>query len=124
MSTGQDDLAAAWWRAGLRATLPTTSVPSPASGQFGYGHLNRRVFWNDIFWVDLSGTPRFPVDMSPRYRTSVIDFLYREAAGWWRDEPARLAIEAAVLVFSDADQDQTMQVIDRLDALVTMGPGN
>ena len=41
-------------------------------GQFGYGHLDRRVFDQDVYWVNIAGVPFFLVDMSPEYRRNVI----------------------------------------------------
>lgn len=50
-------------------------LPFTAFGQFGEGQMDKRVFEQDIYWVDIKGTPHLLEEMSEEYRINVIMFL-------------------------------------------------
>ena len=84
-------------------TFPPSPVPADENlwpgekpftcfGQFGHGALDKRVFEQDTYWVDITGTPHLLTDMSPDYRTNVIAFLIAGAPGFWLGAVERLVV--------------------------------
>jgi hypothetical protein len=57
------------------ARLWPGELPFTAFGQFGEGHLDLRVFDQDVYWVDRRGVPHFLTEMSQGYRHAVVAFL-------------------------------------------------
>ena len=55
--------------------LPDGVKPFTAFGQYGYGHLDLRVFDQDTWWVDIHGRPHLLTEMSEEYRHNVIRHL-------------------------------------------------
>lgn len=62
------------------ADLRTGELPFTAFGQFGHDMLDKRVFEQDLYWVDRYGTPHRLEEMSDQYRRAVISFLLESAA--------------------------------------------
>lgn len=89
-------------------------------GQWGYGHLDLRVFddGNQI-WCDIFGAPHRPRDMTPDYRTNVLAFLESNAPYFHLMTIQRHLIE----VYSDlADGRLDPRDLDRVRALIEVDP--
>ena len=67
-------------RAGVERLWPGER-PFTDFGQFGYGHLDRRVFDddNDTYWCDITGRAHRITDMTADYRHNVLAFLEHKA---------------------------------------------
>lgn len=55
-------------------------LPFTAFGQFGPDALDLRVFDQDMFWVDRTGTPHLLTEMGEEYLTNVLGMLRSRAA--------------------------------------------
>ncbi len=56
--------------------LPEGILPFTAFGQFGPGKLDKRVFEQDVYWVDVLGQPHFLEEMSSEYLGNVLAMLF------------------------------------------------
>lgn len=74
-------------------TTCRTGCPLTAFGQFGSGYMDTRCMWQDVYWVDVYGVPRFLVDLSPEYVSNVIVFLENCAPAWHVQELQWLSLE-------------------------------
>lgn len=61
------------------ADLEPGELPFTAFGQWGPGMMDNRVFDQDVWWVNIEGTPFRLTNMSPEYRANVIAFLQEHA---------------------------------------------
>lgn len=68
--------------------------PFTAFGQFGNGKLHLRVFDQDTWWVDITGTPHRIDQMSFDYQSNVIMFLREHAAGYHTATLVRACLQA------------------------------
>lgn len=73
-------------------------LPFTAFGQFGEGQMDKRVFEQDVYWVDIKGVPHLLEEMSEEYRINVIMFL-RESVNYFYMEAV---LRFAALITSDA----------------------
>lgn len=66
------------------ATSARTVEPGPFTdfGQFGYGHIDKRVLDQDTYWVDIAGRPHVLADMTPEYLDNVLTFLLEASEEW------------------------------------------
>jgi len=69
--------------------------PFTAFGQWGAGRMDKRVFSQDVWWVDVHGRPHRLEDMSTDYRRNVLAFLLGSAEQRWIGEVMREAVTAA-----------------------------
>ena len=53
--------------------------PFTAFGQHGEGQMDKRVFEQDVYWVNIKGEPFLLTEMSEEYRRNVISFLMEGA---------------------------------------------
>lgn len=80
------------------ANLWPGEQPFTAFGQFGRGKLDLRVFDQDIWWVDITGTPHRLDEMRFDYQSNVIMFLREHADGYH----AATVIRSCLQTVSDA----------------------
>lgn len=107
--------------AGAARIRPPAERPFTAFGQWGYGHLDLRVFddSNNTFWVDITGTPHRIVDMTPDYRLNVLAFLELNAPYFHLMTIRRRLLE----VYGDlADGILDPQDLQRVQALIELDP--
>ena len=112
--------AAAWWLAPRHDG--DDEPPFTDFGHLGYGRLDLRVLWNDIWWVDIAGSPHVLADMSRVYRANVIAFLRRGAPGWWYHVLTYSTLETALLLSTCPDAPATRQALDLLERLAAVEP--
>lgn len=92
-------------------------LPFTAFGQHGPGNLDLRVFDQDTYWVDITGTPHLLADMPDRYRRNVISHLRDNVLHHYSGAVTRDAIDMvldlytgrpnATLMLSELDQPTT-----------------
>jgi hypothetical protein len=73
------------------ARLCPGELPFIAFGQFGDGHLDLRVFDQDVYWVDRRGVPHLLVELSLGYRHAVVAFLQDNVDYYYTATIGRLA---------------------------------
>jgi hypothetical protein len=98
-----------------------TVGPFTDFGQFGYGKIDKRVLEQDIYWVDIAGTPMFLVDMPADYLRNVIDYLMTKAPDWWSAELAWLTAVIVLLAASAAPPQVVHRFAEHMDALQRTG---
>lgn len=65
------------------ADLWPGELPFTAFGQWGEGHLDLRVFDQDVYWVDRFGAPHLLEEMDEAYRRNVIGHLTAHVEGFY-----------------------------------------
>jgi hypothetical protein len=83
-------------------------------GQFGPGWIDKRVLYQDIYWVDTNGRPHFITDMPTDYLKNVIAFLHREAPVWWLAEVVWVSADVAL---NDEHPTLARHILERLQEL-------
>ena len=96
-----------------------TVGPFTDFGQFGYGRIDKRVLEQDIYWVDIAGTPMFLVDMPADYLKKVMAYLEGKATG--SAELAWLTAVVVLLATSEAPQGLIRKLTDHLAELLRTG---
>lgn len=66
----------------------------PAFGQFGPDSLDLRVFDQDTWWVDRTGTAHHIEDMSADYVANVIELLTEDVAGFYTNTLMRESVQS------------------------------
>ncbi|WP_160010049.1 hypothetical protein [Nocardioides sp. AX2bis] len=90
------------WHPGQYAPSPVPSderlwpgeLPFTAFGQLGVDRLDLRVFDQDQWWVDRTGTPHLLQDMSVEYLGNVIEFLLEHRDGFYADTIRRWFVQS------------------------------
>lgn len=91
-------------------------------GQYGYGHLDKRVLGQDVYWINIAGVPFFLVDMSPQYRRNVIGFLRTCAEQWWIEELCWDYLDALYQATMREPDDTIRAPLDHAALLEELGP--
>lgn len=73
-------------------------TPFTDFGQFGEGQLDLRVFEQDVWWVDVHGTPHLLTEMSTEYLNNVLGHLFRNLEFFHLGNGLRYAIENLLAV--------------------------
>lgn len=78
--------------------LADYETPFTDFGQYGEGHLDLRVFEQDVWWVDTHGTPHLLEEMDDGYLSNVEEFLLLNADNFHTGASLRYAIEQLSMV--------------------------
>jgi len=64
-------------------------LPFTSFGQFGVDRMDKRVFEQDVWWVDRNGVEHLISDMPDDYRRAVVWFLEDGREYYWREAQLR-----------------------------------
>jgi hypothetical protein len=103
-------------------TLPPGARPFTDFGQFGYDSIDLRVLDQDVYWVDIAGTPHFLVDLTPQYRRNIISHLLDGAGAWWLQRLVCALAETDLLVRTDAPASEIAAITAAAKQLESLGP--
>jgi len=70
--------------------------PFTSFGQLGAGNLDKRVFEQDQWWVDVNGVPHVLTEMTTEYLRNVLNFLFRDIESFYLGALLRYAVHVSM----------------------------